>query len=37
MKYQILFNATDRVTSLMTDTIESDSIREAENKFYSVD
>lgn len=37
MKYQILFNATDRVTSLMTATIEADSVREAENKFYAGD
>ena len=29
MKYQILFNATDRVTSLMTATVEADSVREA--------
>ena len=37
MKYQVLFNATDRVTSLMTATIEADSVREAESKFYSGD
>mgnify|MGYP007122084598 FL=1 len=37
MKYQILFNATDRVTNLMTATVEADSVREAESKFYSGD
>lgn len=37
MKYQILFNATDRVTSLMTATVEADSVREAESKFYAGD
>ena len=37
MKYQILFNATDRVTSLMTATVDADSVREAESKFYSGD
>ena len=37
MKYQLLFNATDRVTSLMTATVEADSVREAESKFYAGD
>ena len=37
MKYQILFNATDRVTSLMTATVDADSVRDAESKFYSGD
>ena len=37
MKYQVLFNATDRVTSLMTATVEADSVREAESKFYAGD
>ena len=37
MKYQILFNATDRVTSLMTATVDADSVREVESKFYCGD
>ena len=37
MKYQILFNATDRVTNLMTATVDADSVREAESKFYCGD
>ena len=37
MKYQILFNATDRVTNLMSATIDADSVREAESKFYCGD
>jgi len=37
MKYQILFNATDRVTSLMTATVDADSVKEAESKFYCGD
>ena len=37
MKYQVLFNVTDRVTSLMTATVEADSVREAESKFYAGD
>ena len=37
MKYQVLFNATDRVTSLMTATVEADSVREAESKFHAGD
>ena len=37
MKYQILFNATDRVTNLMSATVEADSVREAESKFYAGD
>lgn len=37
MKYQVLFNAVDRVTSLMTATVEADSVIEAESKFYSGD
>lgn len=37
MKYQILFNATDRVTNLMSATVDADSVREAESKFYCGD
>lgn len=37
MKYQILFNATDKVTNLMTATVDADSVREAESKFYCGD
>ena len=37
MKYQVLFNATDKVTNLMTATVDADSVREAESKFHCGD